>query len=135
MRPSLHLKINIALVVSLAFIFRLLFTDSCLFSSTDHVSAGKHISAHCPKATKKRRRDNEVLVKPSFEKYTSLEVYEENPDNEEDLIKADSPVLLSFLYSSLFKKTASALVAGNEFDPVKYNLPGKKYLALSILRI
>jgi hypothetical protein len=134
MRASLSLKINIAIVISLAFIFRLMATDTCLLNPPENTKIEKHAAPPISKVHKKRRRNAEVAARSNSEKYTVAEVYEETPDNEKNLIRADSPVLLSFLYSSLFK-TADPQLANQAFDPLRQHLTGKKYLALSILRI
>ncbi|MES2130827.1 MAG: hypothetical protein V4506_00675 [Bacteroidota bacterium] len=134
MRTSSGIKINTTIIIFLAFVFRLLFMNGCLASPLKSTQANKFASSHFSKGIEKRRQNIDPVVASSPEEYTSVDVYEENANDKEDLIKANSPVILSIFYSFLHrivfipKSTPS-------FDLIKCDIYPKKYLALSILRI
>lgn len=124
-------KINTALIICLAFIFRLLFVNLPLLPNVNGAShkGGKHSSV-----MKKRRRSPEIAVRSNTKDYAVIEVCEENQDNEENEIKTNTPVLLSFLYS-LFSNFNLNPGSDNAFDSIKCHLYPKRYLAFSILRV
>jgi hypothetical protein len=126
--------INTTLLICLAFIFRLLFVNISLFSSVNGSQAGKFDKSHFSNSFKKRRRNPDQVVGSGLTFYSTVEVCDEDSDNEEDLARANTPAVLSLFYS-FFNPLTSILKSGSSFDLIKCNLYPKKYLALSILRI
>jgi hypothetical protein len=127
-------KINTAFFICLAFVFRLLFVNINLLSSFQTSPTAK-LSAKHSSTIKKRRRPVEVAAQSGFNKdYAVVEVCEENADGEEDFSKANTPVILSVLFS-YFKHLLFIPKSAQPFDSIKCDLYPKKYLSLSILRI
>ena len=133
MRTLFKFKINTAIIIFMAFIFRLVFVNVSMITPINSKTSKLAVS-HFSSKIKKRRKNTEVDAKSSIEKYSATEVCEENLDGEESLIKADLPVLFSFLYS-LFNRVTDPIKSNISFDSIKCTLYPKKYLALSTLRI
>lgn len=131
---SSHFKINIAILVFLTFIFRLAFLNASFVYALKTSEVNKGTSSSTRFVLKKANVDSEELAKLKLEKYASLEFYEENSDNEEDLMKSTTPILLSYLESS-FKSITNSPKSNDLFDAIKCKLYPKRYLSLSILRI
>ncbi|HXU26904.1 MAG TPA: hypothetical protein VN698_06695 [Bacteroidia bacterium] len=127
-----HLKINTALLICLVFVFKLLFVNINLLSS--YTSQTNHLLAKYFSATQKRKQNAEVAVKSNIIDYSSVEVCEEDSDNEKDFVKTNSPIILSTL-CSFFKYVAFIPKSNGSFNLIKCDLHSKKYLTLSILRI
>ncbi len=126
-------KINTAIIISLAFIFRLLFVNIGILPEFQTSQTNKLLNSHFSTVQKKRRQA-QASVQYNIKDYGSIEVCDEDLDGEEDLIKANLPVILSNFFSffnpgSLIQKSIVS------FDLIKCTLYPKKYLALSILRI
>ena len=128
------LKINIAIIIFLAFIFRLTFMNVYLLTTLETSPANKVIVSHFSNSLKKRKWNTESVIQSNFAIYSTVEVCEENPDNEEDLIKTNSISILSFLYS-LLKIIETSPISNSLFGTIKYDSYPKKYLTLSTLRI
>jgi len=125
-----NLKINTALFISLAFVFRLLFVNVALFFASQ--SQASHVAAAHFSDNLKRRKNFDQAGKSDVIKFSAVEICEENPDNVENHVKGNIPVLLSFL--SLVKSILLP-VPGNIFNSIKCSLFPRTHLALSILRI
>lgn len=134
MRTRFNFKIHTVVLISLAFIFRLLLVNFCLVTSLKTPQNNKYNASHLSALLKKRMPDTAEVASLNLETHTDVEVCEENPDNEEDFVKAGSPVILSILFS--FLKYITFIPKSNaSFDLIKCNLYPKKYLALSVLRV
>ena len=126
-------KINTTFFIFFAFIFRLLFVNISLATpdtSYNHKLSAKQFS----NLLKKRRRSAEVATSSVSKDFSVVEVCEEDLDSEDDLAKANSPVILSILFSFL-NYIPFITRSGVSFDSIKCNLFSKRYLALSILRV
>ena len=127
------LKINTAVLICLTFIFRLLFVNISLLSASNTQQTNNLLSKYFS-TTQKRKRNTETIVQSNATDYTFVEVCEEGLDNEEDLIKTNSPVILS-AFCSFLKHITSIPKLNCLFDLIKCDLYPKKYLALSTLRL
>ena len=126
----MHLKTNSIVLICFIFFSRLLCVNNNLQLSSNTNTLTKHFAA-----IKERRHNVEANISPSvIMDYTEVEVCEEGPDNEENLVKDSSPVFLSTLFSAL-KYLAIADKSNSLSDLIKCDLDSKKYLTLSILRI
>ncbi|MBA3664695.1 MAG: hypothetical protein H0W61_10870 [Bacteroidetes bacterium] len=127
-----NFKINTAIIILLVFVFRLLFVNATLFLSlTSHKSKSAH---HYSNLLKKRRKCVDNDAASGVTNYSALEACEEDLEGEEDVVKANSSVLLFFL-TPVLKGITAVSGSGKFFDSSHYNLHLKRYLALSILRI
>ena len=126
-------KINIAILICLTFVFRLLFVNISLLSAPNIQQTNNLLSKYFS-TTQKRKRNAETVVRSNVTDYTVVEVCEEGLDNEEDLIKANSSVILS-TFCSFLKRITSTHKLNRLFDLIKSDLYPKKYLALSTLRL
>jgi hypothetical protein len=126
-------KINIAILICLTFVFRLLFVNISLLSASNIQQTNNLLSKYFS-TTQKRKRNAETVVRSNATDYTVVEVCEEGLDNEEDLIKANSSVILS-TFCSFLKRITSTPKLNRLFDLIKSDLYPKKYLALSTLRL
>jgi hypothetical protein len=129
-----HLKINIAILVFLTFVFRLAFLNASIVSTLKASQVNKVTSSLNGFAQKRANVNSEELANLKLDKYASLEFYEENSDNEEDLIKSNTPILLSYLEST-FKTITNSPKSNDLFDAIKCKLYPKRYLSLSVLKI
>ena len=133
MHASFKFQSKTAIIIFLAFIFRILFVNIYPLTSLQ-TSQSSHRAFHLSTSFKRRRNADDV-VKPGFEKYDVVDVCcEENSDNEEDIVKANTPAVLSIFYA-FFNQIAFIHKSNHPFDVIKCDLYPKKYLALSILRI
>ncbi len=129
-----HLKINTAIAICTAFVFRLLFVNIGFLPLQNNSQVNNEVIKHFSTVLKKRKRHVESTVRSNAIDYSTLEFCEEGLDNEEDPVKENSPVILSFLHS--FLKYITFIPKSNHpFDLIKCDLYPKKYLSLSILRI
>lgn len=133
MNICFKLKIYSIFFISLAFTFKLLSVNTHLPSLCNNQYPNKLLSLHCS-AIHNERHETRATIQPGMIDYEAMEVCEEGPDNEDDLTKDGSPVLLSFLHASL-KKSTNSSGSNNPFDAIKCSLYQKKHLALSVLRI
>ncbi|HXB39357.1 MAG TPA: hypothetical protein VNZ49_02375 [Bacteroidia bacterium] len=124
-----NLKINIALLLCTMFVFRVLFVNISLLSSSDTPQTKSLLAKHFRTIQKRRRH-----IQANVIDYTAVEICEEVSDNEEELKRAGSPVILSILYSFL-KRVTFILKSIRPFDLIKCDLYPRKYLSLSNLRI
>src|ERR1700757_2027569 len=92
-----NLKISIALLLGTVFVFRVLFVNIGIISSLNVQQNGSFVKAYFS-TTMKKRRHVEVLNKSRSCEYSMAEVYEENPDND-DQLKSNSFFLIQVLYS------------------------------------
>lgn len=128
-------RINSAIIIILAFIFRLFFLNVYLYSVTNSSSATKVTSTHFSELFKNRQRDVEKITSGSTTpSYADVVVFAEKNDSEKNLLKANTPILLSFFFA-LFVRTLNFSRSRNLFEAIKCNLSPKKYLAQSVLRI
>jgi hypothetical protein len=125
-------KINTTFFIFVAFIFRLLFVNISL--ATPDTSYSHKLSAKQFSNLLKRRRSPDVGAQSSAKDFSVVEVCEEDLDSEDDLAKANSPAILSILFSFL-NYIPFIPKPGVSFDSIKCNLFPKRYLALSILRV
>jgi hypothetical protein len=123
------LKTNLALFTCFAFVFGLLFLLSTFNSSQKSGVLGNYFST-----IQKGKRLIETSVQSSIMDYMTLDVCEENLDDDDDLMKAHSSVTLSVFYSLLNNMSFIPKV-NHLFDLIKCDLYPKKYLTLSILRL
>jgi hypothetical protein len=95
-----HFKTRTAVFICLAFVFQLLFVglNPLLASNAPHT---KYVSA-----IPQKRRYTEAV---SFKTSTPLEIYEEDSDTEENLKKANLPVIACILSSFLQQVTSFIL--------------------------
>ena len=128
-----HLKINTAILVCLVFIFRLLFVNINMLSASNMPQTNKLLAKYFS-TIQKRKRHVEATVQSNVIDYTDVEVCEEGLDNEEDLIKVHSPVILS-AFSSFLNCVTIPSKSNHPFGLIKCDLYPKKYLTLSALRI
>jgi hypothetical protein len=128
-----NLKINIALLLCSVFVFKVLFMNINLLSSSDTPQTKSLLAKHF-RTIQKRRRHTQITIQSNVIDYATVEICEEISNNEEELKKAGSPVILSILYSFL-KRTTLILKSSLPFDLIKCDLYPKKYLSLSNLRI
>ncbi len=122
---------NTAFFICLAFVFRLLFVNVGLFANSSQTLSV--ISTHFSTVQKKRRQLQTVPQYDAKQNATA-EIFEEDSDIEEDLLKSNYPTVL-FTISSFFKKISHTLNPNTLFDRIKCELYPKQYLRLSILRI
>lgn len=124
------LKINIALFTCLAFVLRLAIININFISD---LSLAQNLSSkHCVTYNK---HQTEVEAPSSAKKYTLVEVFEEDSDNEEDdETKTNTPVLLFIVHSCLQHLNFSS-GSNTSFDRIKCELFSKLYLSISVLRI
>lgn len=124
-----HLKIKIALFICLAFVLRIALINFNFISdlSLSQDLSSKHIFSEKTKHT-------EVDATASANKYTLVDVFEEDSDNEEDETKVKSPILL-FIVHSFLKHINFSPASNSSFAQIKCELFSKRYLSLSILRI
>lgn len=124
-----HLKIKIALFICLAFVLRIALTNFNFISdfSLSRGLSAKHIFSEKTKHT-------EVEAAPNANKYTLIDVFEEDSDNEEDETKVKSSILL-FIVHSFLQHINLSPVSNSSFAQIKCELFSKRYLSLSILRI
>ncbi len=126
-------KIVFAIVVAMVFVFRLLFINIGILASFNSQQTGKLI-AKIYSENQKRRRNADVTAQSNAKDYTIAEICAEDSDNEEETAKANTPAVLTVLFS--FLKYLVFIPKSNfHFDSIKCNLYPKKYLALSIIRV
>ncbi len=124
-----HLKIKIALFICLAFVLRIALTN---FNFISDLSLSKDLSSKS--IFSKKTKHTEVDATPNANKYTLVDVFEEDSDNEEDETKVKSPILL-FIVHSFIQHTFFSPSSNSSFAQIKCELFSKRYLSLSILRI
>ena len=81
-----------------------------------------------------KTKHTEVDAAPNVNKYTLVDVFEEDSDNEEDETKVKSPILL-FIVHSFLQHINFSPASNSSFAQIKCELFSKRYLSLSILRI
>lgn len=129
-----RIKIQTAILIMVVFAFRLIYANVCISEGQQNTRTSQFISLDFKSTLKKRRRAQEAIVSNKVETNRSQEVFEEIPDNEEDPLKDDAPVVLSYLYSST-GSDQSVSSRSDFFVHHNYSLLSKKYLTYSILRI
>lgn len=127
------LKISTAILIGFAFVFRILFANIGLFSTLSNSQTGSVVKSHFSTVIKKRRGP-ESYVRANAVKLPVFEACEEDADEEEDFIKAGTPLLIIF-FSTFLKGFSNLSVPKRFFEFAQFNLQSRKYLALSILRI
>lgn len=124
-----HLKIKIALFICLAFVLRIALTN---FNFLSDLSLSKDLSSKS--IFSEKTKHTEVEAAPNANKYTLVDVFEEDSDNEEDETKVKSPILL-FIVHSFLQHINFSPASNSSFAQIKCELFSKRYLSLSILRI
>lgn len=129
-----RIKIHTAILIALVFAFRLFYGNVCITETQQNSKTCQFVSSHFKSVLKKRRRAEETVISNQVKASSGQEVFEETRDNEEEPLKADAPVILSYLYSPL-GDNINAFGHGNSSGHFSHSLLPKKYLAFSILRI
>ncbi|MGZ3866882.1 MAG: hypothetical protein ACXVC6_00380 [Bacteroidia bacterium] len=130
----LRIKIQTAIIIVLVFAFRLFYANVCISECPQNSKTCQFTSSHFKSFIKKRRKAEETVISNQVKASAGQEVFEETRDNEEEPLKADAPVILSYLYSPLYENVIGCGL-GNPSGHLSYSLLPKKYLAFSILRI
>ncbi|MBI3518207.1 MAG: hypothetical protein HY062_02460 [Bacteroidetes bacterium] len=128
-----RIKINTATLICFAFIFRLLFVNIGIipFFNTHHNSASvsKHISAPI-----KRTKTAEVADNTRNSEYSTLEICEEGPDDENQF-KLNCFTLVKPFYALSIDKAGHDLKQKSPFYQHLSYITSHRYLAFQVFRI
>lgn len=102
------IKINTAILICAAFVFRLLFVNVGLASSLNTNQNKSNIKRHFSTIIKKRRKQFDPITNSKNNGYSSVEILEEDSNNEE-LFKLNPFPLLFLLCSKVEHKIKDVL--------------------------
>jgi hypothetical protein len=95
-----RIKINTAVLICSAFVFRLLFVNIGLVSSFNTSQNNSTIKRHFSSVIKKRRKQFDPVTTCKSNGYSTVEILEEDTDNEE-LFRLNAFPLLFLFYSKI----------------------------------
>lgn len=128
------IKINIAVLICTAFVFRLLFVNIGLVSSLNTSQNKFTIKRHFSTVIKKRRKQLDPVTTCNSNGYSSVEILEENTNNEE-LFKLNAFPLLFLFYSKVEHKMKDVLKRITPFNKRYTFSSSNRYLEYRVFRI
>lgn len=131
---ALRLKFNTALIICAAFLFKLLFVNVGLFSSLNNSHANTQVKRHFTGIIKKRRKQLDPADTAKTISYASVEILEEDTDNEELFKPATFPLLTSCLLG-VENKIKDTLKRISSFNKRFSSQSSERYLEYQVFRI
>jgi hypothetical protein len=129
---SKSFKVNTAILICTAFVFKLLFVNIGVISSLNTKQNTRFVKAHIS-ALKKRRRHSEPLNNSGNCEYSVVEIYEEDPNNDE--FKSNPFFLIQVLYSLAARKAENNLTKLTLSSKYFSDIPLHRYLTFHVFRI
>lgn len=127
-------KINTAAAICLAFIFRLLFVNIGLVSAFNTSQNNGTIKHHFSTVIKKRRKQFDPISNSKGNGYSTVEIVEEDSNDEEQFKLNSFPVLFLF-YSKIEHKIKNTLKKITPFNKHFSFNSSNRYIEYRVIRI